>query len=552
MAAPESSTERCEDMATTTVRLLARIALLAATYTLVGRLGLMMEPVGGFATVVWPPSGIALAALVLYGTRLWPGVALGALLVNAWMGAPLSVALGISLGNTLEAVLGAWVLLRVPGFNPSLARLKDVIFVVLAASLTTLVAATIGAMSLEAGGVVQAAHFRDVWQAWWVGDMIGDLVVAPLLLTWITPRSSQHAPTRPGEAVALGVTVLAVCLFVFGPWAPVRLEWLRRANFLIPLLMWAAIRFGPRGATAAAFVCSAGALWGTVSGHGPFLRLGGLRDAVVGLQLYVPLIVATFLALAAVTAERSELLRREQAARRDAERAVHARDDFLAVAAHELATPLTPLQLELENLHRSLGAEALTPAVRKRLDRASRQTTRLAQLTERLLDVSRLASGKLTLEPTTFDFSEMVGEVVEEFRGEATRAGAELTLTAPAAVVGHWDRLRSAQIVSNLLSNAVKYGRGKPIVVEVCESAESVELRVTDHGGGIDTASMTRIFDRFERAAPERRRGGLGLGLYVAREIVQAHGGEIRVHSKLESGSTFTVTLPRRDPSPAT
>src|SRR5688572_22589671 len=214
MAAPESSTERCEDMATTTVRLLARIALLAATYTLVGRLGLMMEPVGGFATVVWPPSGIALAALVLYGTRLWPGVALGAFLVNAWMGAPLSVALGISLGNTLEAVLGAWVLLRVPGFNPSLERLKDVIFVVLAASLTTLVAATIGAMSLEIGGLVDAANFRDVWQAWWVGDMIGDLVVAPLLLTWITPRS-EYAPTRPGEAVLLGMTVLGICLFVF-------------------------------------------------------------------------------------------------------------------------------------------------------------------------------------------------------------------------------------------------------------------------------------------------------------------------------------------------
>jgi signal transduction histidine kinase len=378
--------------------------------------------------------------------------------------------------------------------------------------------------------------------------MIGDLVVAPLLLTWITPRS-EHAPTRPGEAVLLGLTVLGVCLFVFGPWAPLRLEWLRGANFLIPLLMWAAIRFGPRGATAAAFVCSAGALWGTVSGHGPFLRLGGLRDAVVGLQLYVPLIVATFLALAAVTAERSELLRRERDARREAERAVRSRDDFLAVAAHELATPLTPLQLELENLHRSLGAAALTPAVQKRLDRASRQTTRLARLTERLLDVSRLAGGKLTLEPTTFDFSEMVSEVVEEFRAEATRAGAELSLTAPAAVCGHWDRLRSAQVVSNLLSNAVKHGRGKPIAVEVSESPDGVVLRVTDHGVGIDAASMPRIFDRFERAAPERRRGGLGLGLYVAREIVQAHGGEIRVHSKLESGSTFTVTLPRRTPT---
>jgi signal transduction histidine kinase len=272
----------------------------------------------------------------------------------------------------------------------------------------------------------------------------------------------------------------------------------------------------------------------------------------LGLQLYLPLIAATFLALGAVTAERGELFRREQAARREAERAVQVRDDFLAVAAHELATPLTPLQLELETLQRSLDGANLGPVVQRRLDRASRQTKRLARLTERLLDVSRLANGNVTLEPTDFDFAEMVGETVEEFRGEANRAGSELTLNTTSPVVGRWDRLRASQIVANLLSNAVKYGRGQPIELELRGSADEVVLTVRDHGAGIEPAALPKIFDRFERASPERRRGGLGLGLYVAREIAQAHGGRILVESRPDSGSTFTVTLPRRPSGPST
>jgi signal transduction histidine kinase len=532
----------------TDLRLPARIALLAAVYTLVGRVGLSLEPVGGFATLVWPPSGIALAALVLYGRALWPGVFLGAFLVNLWVGAPPGVALGIAVGNTLEPVLGAWALSRVQGFDPSFSRLKDVIaLVALPALLTTAVSATIGATSLELGGKLEPSAFREVWQAWWIGDMIGDLLVAPLLLTWGSPRKIVE-PARTSEAFALAAVLVGTCLFLFGPWQSAHLEWLRRANFLIPILMWAAIRFGTRGVTAAAFAGSVIAVWGTATGHGPFMRLGNLRDAIVGLQVFLPMAAATFLALGAVTAERTELLRRERAARREAERAVGARDDFLAVAAHELATPLTPLQLELETLRKSIDPTALGPTVQKRLDRASRQTARLARLTERLLDVSRLASGRLTLETTEFDFSEVVTEAVEEFRDEAARAGCELTLSTPGPVVGTWDRLRTAQVVSNLLSNAVKYSAGKPIALEVRATDGEVVLTVADRGSGIDPAALPRIFERFERASPERRRGGLGLGLYVAREIVEGHGGRIGAESEPGVGSTFTVSLPRRPP----
>jgi len=527
-------------------RLVLRITLLAVTYVIVGKLGLTMDAVAGFATLVWPPSGISLAALVLYGRALWPGVTLGAFVVNLWAGAPLPVALGIAAGNTLEAVLGAWALSKVPGFSPSLARLKDVLaLVALPACLTTVTSATIGATSLELGGVIEPARFRDVWQAWWVGDMIGELLVGSLLLTW-GARRPVTTPAARGEAFVLGGVLLAFGLFVFGPWVPAQLEWLRRGIFGIPILAWAAIRFGPRGVTASAFVCAVIALWGTMSGYGPFVRLGSLREALLGLQLYLPLLAGTFLALAAVTAERAELLGRERAARVDAERAVAARDEFLAVAAHELATPLTPLQLELETLQRTLAGANLAPSVQRRVDRAFRQTKRLARLTERLLDVSRLATGHLRLDPTDFDFAEMTKEVVEEHRAEATRVGSEITFASSGATVGRWDRPRAVQLVGNLLSNAVKYGAGRPIALGLECSASEVVLTVADQGNGIEPEALPRIFERFERATPERRRGGLGLGLYVARQIAEAHGGTIRVASTPGSGSTFTVSLPLR------
>ena len=528
-------------------RLLLRIALLAAVYTIVGRLGLLMDPVAGFATLVWPPSGIALAALVLYGRALWPGVALGAFFVNIWVGAPMPVALGIAAGNTLEARarrVGAFAHLRLQPLARA-AKRRD------RARRGARVPHDCRRGHHRHDEPRARRHHRRESVSRRVASLVGRrhdrrFAGRPTASHVGCAPQAQRRPrveARPSRSRRCCSRLASSCSALG---VPARFEWLRRANFLLPILMWAAIRFGPRGATATAFACAVLALWGTVSGYGPFVRLGSLRDAIVGLQVYLPLIAASFLALGAVTAERSELLRREHAARLEAERAVEARDEFLAVAAHELATPLTPLQLELETLQRSLSGPEVAANVQRRLDRAFRQTKRLARLTERLLDVSRLAGGHLSLDPSDFDFSEMVKEVVEEFRGDAVRAGSELTLAASEPIVGRWDRVRAAQIVANLLSNAVKYGAGKAIALDVQASSEEVVLTVEDHGDGIEPGALARIFQRFERASPERRRGGLGLGLYVARELVEAHGGTLRVASTPGSGSTFTVSLPRR------
>jgi integral membrane sensor domain MASE1 len=179
----------------------AASAGLAIIYVMAGRLGLMMDPVGGFATLVWPPAGIALAALLLFGLFLWPCVAAGALLVNLWAGAPVLTATGIALGNTLESLVVAHALRSIPGFTLSLSRVKDVLALALLAACGGAVAATIGAGTLRMSGVIESAAFGGAWRAWWFGDAIGMVIVAPLILVWWTQRAVRIQRARLAEAV---------------------------------------------------------------------------------------------------------------------------------------------------------------------------------------------------------------------------------------------------------------------------------------------------------------------------------------------------------------
>jgi integral membrane sensor domain MASE1 len=198
------------------VRYAFELAVFSATYVLVARLGLAMDAVSGFATLVWPPSGLALAGLLLLGPRLWPGIAFGAFLVNLWMGAPPPVAIGIALGNTLEAVAAAWLLGRVD-FSSSLARLRDAsAYVVVAAAAATALGATLGTLSLFSGHIVVPAHFGETWRAWWLGDAIGVLVVAPPLLAWGAGPWRKPSTRALIEAVTMACVLLLLCVGVFG------------------------------------------------------------------------------------------------------------------------------------------------------------------------------------------------------------------------------------------------------------------------------------------------------------------------------------------------
>ena len=243
--------------------------------------------------------------------------------------------------------------------------------------------------------------------------------------------------------------------------------------------------------------------------------------------------------------ERGRLLRETQ-------EAVRVRDEFLSVASHELRTPLTPLSLKLHTLLRAAeSAPAGTvPAARVAADVqvAQRQVRKLADLIRDLLDVSRLAHGKLSLSLEDVDLAALTREVCSVLAPESERAGCTVEVHAPRTLVGQWDRLRLEQALTNLMTNAYKYGAGQPIRVDVREEGEDVLLVVRDGGIGIEAEHLARIFGKFERAVSERHYGGLGLGLYITQQVIQAMGGTIQVESQPGQGATFSVRLPLRGP----
>lgn len=229
-----------------------------------------------------------------------------------------------------------------------------------------------------------------------------------------------------------------------------------------------------------------------------------------------------------------------------AQEAVRVREAFLAIASHELRTPLMPLQMQLQMLGREAASGRVADDVAvRRIGTAVRQVAQLTHLVDDLLDTTRMASGQLLLERRLVDLAALAGEVAARFKPQLDRLGCALELHLDAQAFGLWDALRLDQVISNLLSNAMKYGAGKPIVMRVDSTDGWGQLVVRDAGIGIPLEHQALIFERFARVAPpERHVGGLGLGLWIVRQIVDSLGGTIQVHSVPGQGATFTVRLP--------
>ncbi|RKH66427.1 response regulator [Corallococcus interemptor] len=227
--------------------------------------------------------------------------------------------------------------------------------------------------------------------------------------------------------------------------------------------------------------------------------------------------------------------------------ALRARDDFLSVAAHELRTPLAAFQLHLELVERGLGRDAPAKAL-ERLKQARAFIRRLASLVDVLMDVSQITSGRMKLTRTDVDLGDLLVEVTRFAEEEARRDGTPLTVDVKGPVMGTFDPSRISQVVHNLVANALKFGRGRPVDVTLRPDGEYVRLSVVDHGIGIKPEDRERIFERFERAVSTHNYGGLGLGLWVSRQVVEAHQGRIDVEDTPGGGTTFRVTLPLREP----
>lgn len=229
--------------------------------------------------------------------------------------------------------------------------------------------------------------------------------------------------------------------------------------------------------------------------------------------------------------------------------AVQTRDDFLSIAGHELRTPLSSILLDCERLDRLKGS--CPEPFRAGIERLHRCGYRLASLVDELLDVSRIRAGRFVLDVSDVDLGELVRDVADGLAATIARAGSDLDLGSIESVRGRWDRSRLQQVVSNLLQNAARYGAGKPVQVLVEAGGGVARLRVRDHGHGIDPRDQASIFERFSRA-PAAKPEGLGLGLWIARGIIEAHGGSIAVESRPGAGAEFRVELPCAGPPEGT
>ncbi|MGI8733422.1 MAG: sensor histidine kinase [Pyrinomonadaceae bacterium] len=287
-------------------RYLGLVGIVSLAYILAADLGLSLASVHTNVSPVWPPTGIAIGALLIFGRRLWPAIALGAFVANLWTDVSTPVAAGIAVGNTLEALTAFHLLTRKSAFDKSLSSIRSVlIFVLFAVVISPIVSATIGNLSLCIGGEAQWSDFGQLWLTWWLGDGFGALIVAPALLAW---KARSRRPLSSAFLIETGILLILlflVSMVAFGGWIPGSDKRYPIAHICLPFLVWAALRLGQRTTTAATLLLSGVAVWGTSRGYGSFIH-GGPNESLLLLQIFIGTAALLTYLLYAVMRERAE------------------------------------------------------------------------------------------------------------------------------------------------------------------------------------------------------------------------------------------------------
>lgn len=538
-------------------RYLLKIALLFVIYFTTAKLGLSLNAVSGFAAPVWPSTGIALAAILILGYRFWPGIALGAFLINFTTGAPLFVAAGVAVGNTLEAVLGAYLLKRFIKFQNALERVKDVVgLVILAGLVATSVSATIGVTSLLLGHVITSSLIAETWLAWWVGDALGALVIAPLILVWnIRPRTRLQ--TRGiVEGMVLAALLIFVSMMAFRGFAWLNFSPSPFIYIVFPALIWIALRFGQRGSVMAMFTVSVIAIWNTVAGYDLFAATN-LSQSLILLQSFLGVSAVTFMTMAAVVAEREQTQKTQHEMERKTAKLTkqhsrlvalnQAKDEFLALASHQLRTPATGVKQYIGMLQANYAGK-LTKHQRAILRTANENNERQIQVIDDLLNVAQIDTGKVVLRLEDIDLLTLVKDIIKsQLSTLNSRDQVVKIMPGSGSFVASVDRRKLRMALENIVDNASKYSPdGQQIIIKLDKTRKGLTVSVKDSGIGIAPKDMGKLFKKFSRVDNSLSAviGGNGLGLYWAKRVVELHHGSIDVTSKPNIGSTFTVTLP--------
>jgi NO-binding membrane sensor protein with MHYT domain/nitrogen-specific signal transduction histidine kinase len=269
------------------------------------------------------------------------------------------------------------------------------------------------------------------------------------------------------------------------------------------------------------------------------LATDGLASAVI-----IGTIIVLGIALSGSNVDRA--LSRKTLLNEILQQGIKTRDEFLSKASHEIRTPLTSIKLQTQLALRQIQTTGIADQEKivRMLQNTDRNLDRLTRLVDDMLDITRLSNGKLILRKETFDLDELLSDVIDRFRPLLQDARCEIHFNSNSKILGNWDRFRTEQVIVNLLNNAAKYAPGKPIKVSLSLKKNEAIISVRDEGKGIPIEDQKRVFLRFERANEMEAQSGLGLGLYIVKEIISLHGGDIKLYSKVNEGAEFVVSLP--------
>jgi len=516
--------------------LVLRQFFVAGMYVAGAQLGFFLAFLHSQVSPVWPPEGISLAFVLLWGYRVAPGVLAGAFLANYIHNPHLPTAILIGIGNTSSVLLAAYLIrFYSPSGNP-FARVRSVlIFLTIGTMPGAAVSAFIGVTSLLIFSFVPASVYWNVVLTWWTGEMQGLIIVAPFVYTWSRLPQIRWSVDRSIEAPLLLGSLVALAYIVFS--AGFDLTYLP-----IPFIIWAIFRFKMHGAVSAIIIISFASIYYTIRQQGPFAVMRGdqlsINDSLLLLELYIGVFTIMTMVLAATIQEREEYIVSEQQFV-----AAKAKGEFLATLSHEIRTPLNGVIGSTELMRTT----ELSHEQKKYMDTLSGTAKTLAGLVNSILDYSKLEAGKLQIENIAFDLASTLTDIKAMFAHIAEKKGIDFKveyLNLPSAVMG--DPLRLTQILVNLCGNAIKFTE-KGWVTLIAEYADGhCNFSVRDTGIGMRAEDQEKLFKPFQQAKTEtaRKFGGTGLGLTISAELAKLMNSRIQVESAEGKGSTFTFSIP--------